>query len=108
MSRVYIIQATQGRFNFDAAKRFGELVYVLGERDSVFHMDETLNKLTQRMSAFNTDDFILPIGNPGMIGIATALAADRTNGEFSILQWLGREKEYIPIKVALWNGQDDS
>lgn len=103
MSRVFIIQSSQDRFNFEAAKRFGELVYVLDERDSIFRIEDSLVKLTQRMSSFSKDDYILPIGNPGLIGIATAMAADATGGNFFMLQWLGREKEYIPISVILWN-----
>tara|TARA_R110000824_G_scaffold200978_1_gene385044 strand:+ start:2514 stop:2825 length:312 start_codon:yes stop_codon:yes gene_type:complete len=103
MSRVFIIQASQDRFNFEAAKRFGELVHVLDENDSIFRLDDSIVKLTQRMSSFTKDDYLLPIGNPGLIGIATALASDSTEGKFSMLQWLGREKEYIPIRVSLWN-----
>ena len=102
-SRVFVIQGAEGRFDFKPAEHFGELVFVLDERDSVFRIDETTTKLVQRMSSFTSEDFILPIGNPALIGMATALAADRTSGEFTMLQWLGREKQYIPIKVQLWS-----
>ena len=103
MSHVFVIQGAENRFDFKPAERFGELVFVLGDSDSVFHIEETLTKLSQRMSGFTEDDFILPIGNPALIGMATAFAADQTGGKFSMLQWLGREKQYIPIKVSLWS-----
>jgi hypothetical protein len=103
MSRVFVIQGAENRFDFKPAERFGELVFVLDMNDSVFRLDDTLTKLSQRMSGFTKDDYILPIGNPVLIGAATALAADQTGGDFHMLQWLGREKEYIPIKVSLWS-----
>ena len=103
MSTVFVVQSEQGRLDFRAAKRFGELSFVLGPTDSIFRIDDSLLKLTQRLSAFTKDDYLLPGGNPGLIGIATAIVADQTEGQFKMLQWLGREREYIPISVKLWN-----
>ena len=103
MSRVFVIQGDEDRFNLDPARRFGELFFVLDSKDSVFRPEDTLLKMSQRLSGFTKDDYILPLGNPCLIGMSTAIVADLTGGEFSMLQWLGREKEYIPIKVSLWS-----
>ena len=103
MSTVFVVHSEQGRLDFRAAERFGELSFVLDPADSIFRMDDTLLKLTQRLSAFTKADYLLPVGNPGLIGVATALVADQTEGQFKILQWLGREREYIPITIKLWN-----
>ena len=104
MSTVYIIQASGERFDFQPAERFGELSFVLDSRDSVFRLDDTLLKLSQRLSGFTKDDYLLPIGNPVLIRIATALVSDMTGGRFHMLQWLGREREYLSVPVVLWNG----
>lgn len=103
MSRVFIVQSEPGRMDFRAAERFGELFFVMEPRDSVFRLDDALNKLSQRLSSFGSDDYLLQVGHPSMIGLATAMIADQTQGQFRILQWLGREREYIPISVKLWN-----
>ena len=103
MSTVFVVQSEQGRLDFRAAKCFGELLFVLGPDDSIFRIKDSLLKLSQRLSAFTKEDYLLPVGNPGFIGIATAMIADQTGGQFKMLQWLGREREYIPISVKLWN-----
>ena len=102
MSTVFVVQSDQGRLDFRAAKRFGELSFVLGPTDSVFRLDDTILKLSQQLSGFEAEDYLLPVGNPGLIGIATAMVADQTEGKFQLLQWLGREREYIVIPVKLW------
>ena len=103
MSTVYVIQASGERFDFQPAERFGELCFVLDSRDSVFRLDDTLLKLSQRLSGFTSDDYLLPIGNPVLIGLATALVSDMTAGRFHMLQWLGREREYLSVPIILWN-----
>ena len=55
------------------------------------------------LKTITSEDFILPVGNPTLIGVTIALAADQLEGNVSVLQWLGKEKEYIPISAKLWS-----
>lgn len=101
--RVFIVQGSAGRMDFSPAAEYGELVHLLGDRDSVFRMDQTLEKLTTGpLREITESDFILPVGNPTLIGITIALAADHMDGNVNVLQWLAKEKEYIPISAKLW------
>ena len=100
--RVFIVQGSSGRLDFSPAAEYGELVHLLADRDSVFRMDRTLSKLSKGIKDITTSDFILPVGNPTLIGIAIALAADHLEGNVKVLQWLGKEKEYIAISAKLW------
>ena len=101
--RVFIVQGSTGRMDFSPAAEYGELVHLLGDRDSVFRMDQTLSKLmASPLKEITSDDFILPVGNPTLIGIAIALAADHMDGNVNVLQRLDKEKEYIPISARLW------
>lgn len=101
--RVFIVQGSSGRMDFSPAAEYGELVHLLADRDSVFRMDQTLAKLAKSpLMGITADDFILPVGNPTLIGVAIALAADQLDGSVNVLQWLGKEKEYIPISAKLW------
>jgi len=90
--------------DFSPAAEYGELVHLLADKDSVFRMDQTLEKLMKSpLKTITSEDFILPVGNPTLIGVTIALAADQLEGNVSVLQWLGKEKEYIPISAKLWS-----
>jgi len=50
---------------------------------------------------FNTDDYLLLMGDPVLIGITCAVAAKKTNNNFKVLKWDRESNIYIPITIEL-------
>lgn len=86
----------------DKALRFGEIVYLLSPSAHPFNPDLVLGDMHEKLSGFNEDDHLLLIGNPGLIGMATAIAAYYNNGEVKLLQWSGRHGEYTEIVAKIY------
>lgn len=112
-SRVFIVQPpvyldTKSntlipKFDFSSAEKYGKLVTLLSPSAAPFKNEKIVEELNDRLITFGKDDFILCVGNPTLIGIATAIAAHHSDGHIKVLQWHGRKREYIPIKVStLW------
>lgn len=112
MSTVYVLSnqlkvATDGRlvpkFNFQSASQYGDIEIVLDAPvnntldDPVRVVEELHDKLCQ----FTTDDYLLPIGNPVLIGWATTIAAFYSRGEITLLSWDRKNKKYQPITAEL-------
>jgi len=56
----------------------------------------------ERLSDFCNDDHLLLIGNPGLIGMATTIAARYNDGSVKLLQWSGRHNEYTEIVAKIY------
>jgi hypothetical protein len=48
---------------------------------------------------FTDDDYILAIGNPVMMAVVCAIAAELNNGRFRVLVWDKRDRNYIEYRV---------
>lgn len=79
------------------ADKWGTLVYVLSPSAHPFEPELILGDIHERLSGFNDDDHLLLIGNPGLIGMCTAVAAHYNEGNVKFLQWSGRHGEYTEI-----------
>jgi hypothetical protein len=119
MGRVYVIQRQQkwspeeGKFvdrfpTVVEAIEFGELVYLLGPRDTPYRPGEVIEKLEAGLIDFNGQkDYLLLIGNPNFLWWAGAIAARNSRsgesqcGRVRTLQWSGREQRYVVIDSVL-------
>ncbi len=86
----------------DKALRWGQIVYLLSPSAHPFNPDLVLGDMHEKLSGFNEDDHLLLIGNPGLIGMATSIAAYYNNGEVKLLQWSGRHGEYTEIVAKIY------
>jgi len=85
------------------AERHGEMVYLLsGDQGLPGDDNATMGVLRRKLAAFTDKDFLLPVGNPVMIGAAAALAANETDGLLNFLVWQRREREYSVRRVRVW------
>lgn len=84
------------------AKQWGDLCYLLSPTASPFHPEGIIAELNEKLSAFKNDDFLLLIGNPALIGAASAIAARINGGRIKCLQWSGRHSNYVEIFFTLW------
>lgn len=114
-NRVFIVQSTHVRsgesyvpkFDFTDAKRFGKLVELLRSRSAPYDPESVLPVLREKLSDFTSHDFILAVGNPILIGWATAIAADVNEGFVNMLQWSGKHREYTPISANIFTAQEE-
>lgn len=84
------------------AERWGEIVYLLSPSAHPFNPELVLGDLHEKLSGFGDSDHLLLIGNPGLIGMATSLAAYYNNGKVKFLQWSGRHNEYTEIEAKIY------
>jgi hypothetical protein len=102
LSKVYLIQET-GKWNITPALDFGEVKVLLPPQfNLVFDTENVVKHLQEKLEGVTTKDYLLLSGDPALIGIATAIAADYLDGEINLLKWDRQEKIYIPIKLSLY------
>ena len=88
--------------SINKAERWGQIVYLLSPSAHPFNPDLVLGDMHEKLSDFSDDDHLLLIGNPGLIGMATTIAAWYNNGSVKLLQWSGRHNEYTEIVVKIY------
>ena len=102
MSKVYLIQET-GKWNISPALDFGEIKVLLPPQfNLVFDTEYMVKHLQEKLEGITKKDYLLLSGDPALIGIATAIAADYLDGEINLLKWDRQEKFYIPIHCSLY------
>ena len=97
---VYVVQESPGK-NISGAEQFGKIEILLPMGQVTFSPGPTVRRLRSSLHGYSDDDFILPIGDPAAIAIATAVAAAFNRGRFNILKWDRQEHLYIPVKVDI-------
>jgi hypothetical protein len=99
---VYVVQEDPKK-NLTPALEFGNLEALLDRDDEMTMLNATrvVRKLRHGLRNYQPTDLIIPIGNPIAIGIAFAIAAEKTGGEFCVLKWDQQEATYYQVKVNL-------
>lgn len=111
--RVYVVQE---QFRYDAdlgkvvprfssinkAEKFGELVFLLGPHAHPFDPDVVTGELHLKLSEFTDKDYLLLVGNPVLIGMATAVAAKYSGGGINFLQWSAKDESYSAISSRIF------
>lgn len=87
------------KYDLRPAEEYGDLVYLLSPTAAPFNSRPIINELKEKLKFFKPDDYLLLIGNPALIGFSVAIAADHTGGSLNLLQWSGKDRKYLPIKV---------
>ena len=103
MSNVYIVQDSPGK-NFIPAEKFGEAKYLLVGRQSSLAVP-VIRKLRRELRNFTDEDYLLLVGDPVAIGVATALAARQNRGRVKVLKWDRQESCYYVVQIDLDGGE---
>jgi len=85
------------KFDYRPAEEYGEVQFLLSPNAAPFNARSVLNELHSKLSEMQPEDFLLLIGNPVLIGLVTAVAADYTDGHINFLQWSGKDQRYVRI-----------
>ena len=111
MSVVYVVQNQHKmddrsghlvpKFDLSTAEEHGELRFLLSPSASPFNPESIIRDLRAGLTDYGKSDALLLIGGPALIGWACALAAARTGGFVTTLQWSGRDQRYIRIQADL-------
>ncbi len=109
MNKVYVVQnqhrwdkhqkAFVPKYDFSPAGEYGEMVDLLSPTAAPFRTDSIIAELHEKLRDFTEDDYLLLVGNPVLIGISLAIAADYNHGDINVLQWSGKDRKYLPIPV---------
>ena len=97
---VYVTQECVGK-NLLSAREFGEMTLLLGPEQLVLDTSSAIDKLWDKLEDFSDEDFLLPIGDPVAIGLATYVAAYYNSGRVKFLKWDRQEKRYYPVTSNL-------
>lgn len=112
MARVFVVQKQHRfdeqkgelvpKFDLSSAEQYGEIVYLLSPTASPFNPGPIVEELQEKLADFGDEDSLLLVGNPCLIGFATAIAAEASDGFVRLLQWSGRDRAYIPVEADLF------
>lgn len=99
---VYAIQEVKGK-NLLAATEYGELKFLLPPTENImFDAVPALKRIRSGLEDFTSEDYLLLIGDPIAIGIATYYAAIyNSKAAVRFLKWDNREYKYYPVEVEL-------
>lgn len=84
----------------EIAREYGELEYLLSSSASPFNPAPIISELQEKLYNFCDLDHLLLIGNPVLIGLVVAIAADANQGAVKMLQWSGTESRYKLIEAV--------
>ena len=102
---VYIPQVMD--YNVRSAEKFGDLKIMLPDRKQMILASGPLTfELQKHLKDFNDNDYLLLIGDPAIIGVCCAIAADINNGKFKVLKWDRIDKRYYDLEIDL-RGQNE-
>lgn len=88
--------------SINKALKWGTIIYLLSPSAHPFNPDLVLGDMHEKLSGFDDHDHLLLIGNPGLIGMATTIAAHYNNGSVKLLQWSGRHNDYTEIVAKIY------
>ena len=86
-------------FDVTPAAQYGTLELLLDSGLSFgIAMKPVVQMLNEKLRDFTDDDYILPTGDPCVMGIAIAIAAKHNGGRVAVLRWDKRERQYIACR----------
>lgn len=107
-SRVFAVQQptkwSHGRpvpsMDLAPAETFGDVRFLLHPAQNPFNEPDLpqIIRHALRAAAFDHHDYLLLVGNPILIGVTAAVAADLNDGRLRMLQWQREGGHYEPVE----------
>mgnify|MGYP003624860593 FL=1 len=99
---VYVVQKPDKKKNIMSAKEYGELRFILNESENIlYNPEQVISLIEDSLSLFDEKDYLLLIGDPIAIGIATHFALLSNYKRVKILKWDNREYKYYSIQLEV-------
>lgn len=82
------------KFDFKKAQEHGDLVFLLTPNANPFKLEPILAELRHSLSDYRFDDgdSLILVGNPVLMGVVAAIAADLSQGDLRFLQWGNKDE----------------
>lgn len=87
------------RFDLTPAEAFGDLEFLVSPTCSPFRAEGPISEMRQSLSQFTDEDFLLPVGNACLSGMAVAIAAGANGGRVNMLQWSNKRQAYSVVEA---------
>lgn len=113
MSKVFVVQE-QLRFDLASGKnvpRFptienaqalGQLVFMLEPNAHPFNQSAVVGTFHKFLNEYSDDDYLILVGNPILLGMATAIAASYNSGRVNFLQWSPKGERYVLVHSEMF------
>ena len=102
MAKVYIVQENPN-VNVIGAARFGELIPMLPPgRQITLSSQPVVKLLSKKLNDFCDDDFLLAMGDPVAIAIASMVAGEVNNGKVNMLKWDRENQCYYNVPIDIF------
>ena len=110
VARCFILQEVmkkteRGEFvpvmDFRKVLEYGEPIVCLPSGRVGLTPGPTIDLLKEKLKDFNDNDFIVPVGHPGLIALAGAIAMNNNRGKMKMLIWDKDSKRYIKVDYDL-------
>lgn len=110
MPRVFVVNeptirtpggSIERKMDFSSAMRWGDLVYLSDARNLPGDLSPIVNDMSDALRDYSDEDWLIPVGHPLLIGIATAVAAAFNNGRVNLLHWKRDARAYQPATAIL-------
>lgn len=116
MNRVFVVHeplryeagVAKNTMDLTPAREYGELVFLLpaGRDDRPTDPAPAIDRLWEKLDEFSDKDFLLLVGDPALIGYATAIAASANDGRVAVLKWDRNRRRYFVERVTLWTDDE--
>jgi hypothetical protein len=110
-SKVYVVQETTRKINGEwqrvhdltPALAYGELsILVSKKRYMTINSQPIINEFKRKLQKFSDDDYLLLIGDPLLIGLATTIAAQMNRGRVNLLKWDRETTQYLMVPCDIY------
>lgn len=99
--RVFVVH-NDGTKNLLPALDFGSLEVILDDRHhSVYVAQPLVDRIKAALRTFTRNDYLLLIGDPVAIAIASAWAVTKNAGEVKVLKWDRQERRYYELQLDM-------
>lgn len=113
MNKVYVVQEPPRfktpsgdiayRIDLSPAALYGDLVFVLEHGELKDHnWDKNLELIAKRLENFNKDDYLVMLGNPVAMAIASLVAATRVE-KLKVLYWVRTAQDYTEVVFNIYD-----
>jgi hypothetical protein len=110
-SKVYVVQETTRKIDGEwqrvhdltPALAYGELsILVSKKRYMTINSQPIINEFKRKLQKFSDDDYLLLIGDPLLIGLATTIAAQMNRGRVNLLKWDRETTQYLMVPCDIY------
>lgn len=109
---VYIVQEPMIRdiatgqmvsqFDFRNVLEYGDPIICLPNGRVALNPAPTVQQLKDKLRNFSDDDYLVAVGDPSAIAIASAVACNNNMGRMKLLKWDKNHKRYIMVAIELF------